>query len=285
MFFLIILRLLDMLDKHCFLILTHKSIDHIYTYAEYYKNCNFYVHVDKKIDINCIKSKELKNVYFIDDANRVDVNWASFSMVQATLNLMKFALKHDSKNGFFHLISGDDVIFESFDRIKFDINKIYIECYESPRQRYRVRFNTMHAGTRIQRNIIGKTLTILYKLLDRLLLTSEKCYFGSQWFSISRSDLEIIIFSNIDQEINFFKNKLCPDEHFFQYLILKNGLKNKVANENKRFIVFDEKYQKGSSPIFLNFETLKENNNKSYWFSRKVLPNDIIKFLQMRGID
>jgi len=39
------------MNKHAFLILTHKPIEHIYKFAKYYKDCNFYIHVDKKSDM------------------------------------------------------------------------------------------------------------------------------------------------------------------------------------------------------------------------------------------
>ncbi|MFN4106171.1 beta-1,6-N-acetylglucosaminyltransferase [Acinetobacter lwoffii] len=272
------------MSKNAFLILTHKSIDHIYAYARFYQDANFYIHLDKKVEITRINTQDLPNVYFVDDIDRVDINWAGFSMVQATLNLMSFALYHDHENSFFHLISGDDVIFESFDSIPFDTNKIYMECYESPRHRYRVRFNTPHADTKHQRKIYGKALTILYKIFDKILPTSKKCYFGSQWFSISRVDLELILRSATEDYINFFKHKLCPDEHFFQYLVLNSNLGHKIS-DNKRYIVFDDNYQHGSSPIFLDLDVLSECNKKSYWFSRKVSPVVMDKFLNIRGID
>lgn len=284
MFFLIILRTFDV-NSNAFLILTHKPIDHIYKYAEYYTNSNFYIHVDKKVDINFIKTKKLENIYFLNDENRVDISWASFSMVQATLNLMEFALEHDSKNSFFHLISGDDVIFDTLDVIPFDTSKIYIECYETLMLRYRVRFNTPHAGSKSQRKIYGKALTYFFKVLDKFLPTSKKYFIGSQWFSISNEDLKTIVYSKFRNECAiFFKNKLCPDEHFFQYLILKCDLASKITNNNKRYIVFDKSYQNGSSPRFLDIESLKKIDNQTFWFSRKVQKETINLFLQHRGM-
>lgn len=273
------------MKKHAFLVLTHKPIEHIYEFANHYKNCNFYIHVDKKTDITKINTFNLENIIFLPDSDRIDVTWAGFSMVQATLNLINFSLKNNT-NSFFHLISGDDVILKAFDGFSFDPDQIYMECYESPRHRYRVRFNTPHADTKYQRKIYGKVLTVLYKILDRIVPSDEKCLFGSQWFSIGRNNLEIMI-SSIDKDyINSFCHKLCPDEHFFQYLVKKNNLMDKLSIESsKRFIVFDPNYQHGSSPIFLNLETLKAKNESSYCFSRKVQPNVIKKFIEFRGLN
>ncbi|NUF16159.1 beta-1,6-N-acetylglucosaminyltransferase [Acinetobacter lactucae] len=271
--------------KHAFLILTHKPIDHIYQYANYYKNCNFYIHVDKKSQINSINTKVADNVFFLPDTDRIDITWAGFSMIEATINLINFALNHDENNSFFHLISGDDVILKPFDEFSFNEDKIYMECYESPRHRYRVRFDTPHADTKHQRKPYGKALTIFYKLLDKLIPSDEKCLFGSQWFSIGRKDLEVMMSSANEDYLNSFRRKLCPDEHFFQYLVKNNNLIEKLSEDsNKRFIVFDDNYQHGSSPIFLDLDTLKEKNESTYWFSRKVQPDVISEFIKFRGL-
>ncbi|MFW2014567.1 beta-1,6-N-acetylglucosaminyltransferase [Acinetobacter bereziniae] len=273
------------MSKNAFLILTHKPIEHIYAYAKFYQDSNFYVHVDKKSDISLINTQKLNNVYFLENSDRVDITWAGFSMVQATLNLINFSLNNDSENSFFHLISGDDVIFQAFDCIEFDEKKIYMECYESPRHRYRVRFDTPHADTKHQRKPYGKALTIFYKLLDKLIPSDEKCLFGSQWFSIGRKDLEVMMSSANEDYLNSFRRKLCPDEHFFQYLVKNNNLIEKLSEDsNKRFIVFDDNYQHGSSPILLDLDTLKEKNESTYWFSRKVQPDVISEFIKFRGL-
>lgn len=256
--------------NHTFLILTHKPIEHIFYYAELNKEIFFYVHVDKKIDINKIK-KESKygNVVFLNDQDRVDVSWAGFSMIQATINLLNFALSNCNKNEYFHLISGDDVLLN--DRVNWCDSRIFIECRESSEHRYRMRFNTPHADTKYQRTLLGKFITQIFKKIDLLLPTNEKFYFGSQWFSIRRNELETLMNSITEEDFKYFRKKLCPDEHFFQYLIIKNNLLGSVSNEgNKRFIKFDSNFQHGSSPIFLSLEQLVDAKNQKYWFARKV---------------
>lgn len=268
--------------ENYFLILTHKPVNHIYQYAELYQNSFFYIHVDKKIDINTIKKKNTpSNIIFVDDEHRIDIAWAGFSMVQATINLIKCALK-DKKNetGMYHLISGDDVILKNLNKLEYDKNQIYMEYIDSPRHRYRTRFNTPHADTKHQRKPYGKALTIFYKFLDRLIPSKKRCIFGSQWFSISSQHLQILM-ENLDQKfIENYRYKLCPDEHFFQYLVKKANLERYLSHEsNKRYIIFDPSYQHGSSPIFLNIDVLNEQKNSDKWFARKVEPHVISEFL------
>lgn len=258
-----------------YVLLTHKNINHIYKLASEMPDANFYIHLDLKTDIKLIKNNNISNVYFIED--RMDIKWAGFSMVQATLNLIKYALKHDKKNEYFHLISGDDVILNN-KNIWHD-SQIFMECRESKEHQYRVRFDTPHADTKYQRTLLGKALTQFYKKMDKLLPTKEKFYFGSQWFSIRRNELETLMNSITGNDLNFFRKKLCPDEHFFQYLIVKNKMLDKISTYgNKRFIKFDSNFQRGSSPIFLNTDQLINARKQNYWFARKVEPQEMQKF-------
>lgn len=263
------------MQNNNYLILTHKNIDHIYELASKMPNVNFYIHLDKKSDITLIQQKTAQNVYFVE--HRVDIKWAGFSMVQATLNLISYALAHNVENEYFHLISGDDVILEK--KLTWNNSDIYIECRESKEHQYRMRFDTPHADTKYQRTLLGKALTQFYKKMDRILPTREKFYFGSQWFSIRRNELQILMNSITETDLNFFRKKLCPDEHFFQYLIVKNKMLDKVADcGNKRFIKFDPNFQRGSSPIFLNSEQLIHAQKQNYWFARKVEQLEMQKF-------
>lgn len=257
------------MKKISILVLTHKNIDHIYNLAQKMPDSSFYIHVDLKADITTIlrDTPNVENLFFVE--NRVDIKWAGFSMVQATLNLMNYALQHDTQNEYFHLISGDDVILTK--EPVWDDSTIYMECRESFGHKYRMRFNAPHADTQYQRSILGKSLTQFYKFLDKFFPTTEKFYFGSQWFSIRREQLQKILNSISVEDIEFFRKKLCPDEHFFQYLVIKNALLSNISSVgNKRFIIFDENYQRGSSPIFLSVKYLLQAKTEQYWFARKV---------------
>ncbi len=268
-------------EKQCFLILVHKKIDGLTKFFFENREANFYIHVDLKSDFYEISKdfRGIDNIFFIN--NRVDIKWGGFSMVQATINLISFALEHDKKNEYFHLISGDDVFLNK--NLSWEGSDIFIECRESIEHRYRMRFDTPHADTKYQRTLLGKALTQFYKKTDKIFPTREKFYFGSQWFSIRRNELEILMNSITESDLNFFKKKLCQDEHFFQYLVVKNKMLNKVSIEgNKRYIFFDKKYQRGSSPIFLNLEQLEYARDKQNWFARKVEAEVMSEFYNLQ---
>lgn len=261
--------------KVCFLILAHKNIDHLIAYARQHLEYNFYVHFDKKSKI--YSGLELPDNFYVLE-NRVDVNWGGFSMVKATLNLIEFSLQHDSNNEFFHLISGEDFIFNN--NLTWFNSSIFIEMKPTINLRYRNRLSTLHADKKYQRHLIGKFLTIFNRIIDKIFFTTKTYYFGSQWFSIRKTELTCLM-NNISKEfLNDFKNKLCPDEFFFQTLILKSNLFESVTNNNKRFIVFDRRYQRGSSPVFLNKDHILAVKSEEYWFARKV---DSETFIQLNS--
>lgn len=267
------------MDKHAVLILAHNDISHIFKYADLNPSANFYIHMDSKT--GPIKyNKYPKNVYFLPDYLRHSIIWAGFSMVEASNDLFKYALEN-KENTFFHLISGTDVILQKLNDIEFNNNTIYMDFVNTPQQRYRVRFNTPHADTLYQRSALGKALTLAYKFIDKIVPTTMQCFFGSQWFSIHRKHLETIMMSADNAEVNaYFRKKLCPDEHYYQYLIHLNKLEPHLSNEgNKRYIIFDKDYNNSNNPIFLDLAQVSTIDKKKYWFARKVEPSVINSFL------
>ncbi|MCB0699573.1 MAG: hypothetical protein KDC11_06965, partial [Chitinophagaceae bacterium] len=96
--------------KHAFLILTHHSPEHIYTQVKRmdHEGNMFVIHIDKKRQIDRAdeywqKLQAMPNVTFIKD--RVNVQWGSIRIVDATLKLMYEALKYDVD--YLHLLSGE----------------------------------------------------------------------------------------------------------------------------------------------------------------------------------
>ncbi|EGK13940.1 beta-1,6-N-acetylglucosaminyltransferase [Psychrobacter sanguinis] len=271
------------MQKHALLILSHSNIDHVYEYAKVFPQYNFYIHQDIKFPINLPIPESINNIFIIPKENSVSVSWGGFSMIQATNSLFEYAFQNKD-NIFFHLISGNDLILQPLERLSFDENSIYMECIESYKHRYRVRFNTPHADTSYQRSIIGKSITLGFKILDRIIPTKEKCLFGSQWFSIHRKHLEIIL-KSIDGRFNdSFQKKLCPDEHYYQYLVYKNNLQAHLSKTgNRRFIIFDKDYNNGNNPIFLDIDDINNIDRNKYWFARKVAPITINNYLKLVG--
>ncbi|GAA0508671.1 beta-1,6-N-acetylglucosaminyltransferase [Tatumella terrea] len=274
------------MSRQAFLILTHKPIPHILKYADLYPDVDFYIHFDMKVEVNDLFDKKSlrKNTFILPDDMRVDVRWAGFSMVLAMINLLRFATEL-SRSDYFHFVSADDMLFIENCREKIDHKKIYIEYKESIKHRYRLRFNTFHADKKWQTSFFGKVYTFLLKALDRLTPWHHKInsLFGSQWFSISKEDAITVLSSITIDDINFFRRKLCPDEHFFQYIIKKANLQAKVSPQgNLRYIIFDKKYKNGRSPLVITYNDLPKNLHTSIISSRKFEADEILHYLSKR---
>ena len=69
-------------------------------------NLDIYVHIDKKSNIGS-EIKTGKQIHILPDEYRVDVGWAVFSQVEATLNLMRYAAAR-GEYGHYLLCSGQD---------------------------------------------------------------------------------------------------------------------------------------------------------------------------------
>lgn len=69
-------------------------------------NLDIYVHIDKKSNIGS-EIKTGKQIHILPDEYRVDVGWAVFSQVEATLNLMRYAAAW-GEYGHYLLCSGQD---------------------------------------------------------------------------------------------------------------------------------------------------------------------------------
>jgi hypothetical protein len=73
---------------------------------------DFYVHVDKKFDINPhLFLKDLPNVYFIND--RTNVKWAGYNTVKATFRCIKEIAGTGIKYDFINFLSGQDYPLKS----------------------------------------------------------------------------------------------------------------------------------------------------------------------------
>lgn len=269
--------------KTAVLIQAHKPIKYFYNLAKINPSVNFYVHIDKKSNFDFF-ADILPNVFYIED--RVDVKWGGFSQVLATISLFREALKN-IENQIFHLVSGDCIFLTGFDKIASEIDmdspSLFINFKFSRVHRHRTRFFAVHSDTYWQRKIMGKCLTKLNKLLDYFPIFSfEKnqllSVYGSQWFSGNRLAIEQLIQSISYQDIEFFRKKLCPDEHFFQYVLQKNGLVKMIASDNRRYIEISD-FQ--NHPSYLDDVLLSKLLNGQYWIARKVKEDTALKILGM----
>lgn len=261
------------MKKHALLIQAHQDISYFIKLAKIQPNVNFYVHMDAKSrDFPKTDLANLANVVLLSD--RVSVRWGGFSQIEATLKLFETAFANED-NAYFHLLSGEDVVLQPFEVIekqwqqRFDFQAM-MTCEMAPQYAYRFIMDSPHADSDWQRQLTGKIITKLQQGVAKIKTYHSPIYFGSQWFSVTRADWEKIV-PFTDEYSDFFRQKLVPDEHFFQTLIAEK-LTNQIrlSNDNRRQIIFDKNVNNGNSPIYLDLLKLERAKFDGYWFARKV---------------
>lgn len=260
------------------MLLCHRPPHYAAALAKRYPQLRLYVHYDAKSDLADLAAlRHLPNIHIL--AERTAIHWAGFSIVAATLALMRAALAK-ADNHYFHLISGDCVLLHPPAAIEAEFAQqapgtLYLHSQPSYRLRHRVRLHAPHADTRWQRRLPGKVLTKCLQAAD-LLWPGAPAASGSQWLSADRIALQALLAAATDETQAYFRHKLCPDEHFFQHLLAKLPETLHHINHNRRYIRFSGR---GNHPQWLNLVQLQQLSHGSNWFARKVQVDTACAFL------
>ncbi len=271
-----------------YLILAHKNpsqLAELVTALDDPTKTRFYIHVDQR-SAEFLGSPSLKpimdreNVSFLRD--RVRVYWGGFSIVEATLRLLRKAV---DEGGFEYavLLSGQDfpiksnrhieLFFESHDGKEFisytplpsqewDWGPDIMERIESYWRVDGIRRLLETTGSkRLQRwgwGAYSRLTTLVYRHapgLKRNFLPGIAPYGGSSWFAISSrcATYALNYLQDHPEYCKFFAHTLISDESFFQTLILNSPFRDYVVNDALRFIDWDPG---ASSPRVLTCEDL-----------------------------
>ncbi|MFV0220634.1 beta-1,6-N-acetylglucosaminyltransferase [Empedobacter falsenii] len=246
------------------------------------KSTDIYIHVDIRSDIvkDLIKAS---NVFIVH--NRFAVDWGSFNQVLATLEMLKMTV---NKNyNYLSLISGQDFPIKTnelfYDYLENSQKSEFIEVIQLPIKEWsyegglgRVKYHWLNYLTP-KRNLTARILRNIYlytfgKLFAKDITKLGKIYGGSSWFTLTGELVNYMVsfLKNNPDYIDVYKNSGCADEIFFQTLIMNSPFKDKVVNDNLRFI----KWENGkSSPNILTIFDEDEILKSSKFFMRKVDSN------------
>lgn len=275
--------------KLAVLIQCHKSPKHINMLLEalQHEDIFFFIHVDRKSDIS-EKISQRQNVVILPQEMRVDVRWAQFSQVEATLNLLRYATTEQTFD-YFCLLSGQDFPIESPKSIlRFLENgekSNYINLFKS------LHSGATHANNYDKRNQIsypkwmlsqGSGVRILrrlwvlisggynhtFRIFMKKPLHDVNFYFGSQWWCIHHDFVKYLLeyIEKHPQYIAFFEDSSCPDESFFQTLLM-NSPYSCTRNDYLHYIDWSEG---GSSPKNLTNLDYEKIVNSGKLFARKI---------------
>ncbi len=195
-----------------------------------------YVHVDAKIDLADYKSRmgdAAAACRFLDE--RRSIFWAGFSMIEATLDLMRAALPGGYRN--YALVSDDSFPIRSPSLLRAKLTTDHQRISARPVQdnelfaeRYRKFFSFDHPVTSLH----GRTIESACfddALLARLARLDARrragkadlaLHYGSQWCSLTKDAVELVldIHENRVDVRESFEFSAVPDEIYFQSVLM-----------------------------------------------------------------
>jgi hypothetical protein len=211
----------------------------------------------------------------------VVVNWAGFSQVEATLRCLRTALDREPGFRHLHLMSGECVplrpmaeIAQAVDRLSAAGVSDLIESRAWPAMNLRInRFNILGESPRNREPAFNAAFVRLRKLQFRLGLPERKNFrpeeilFGGQWWTAHRATVERMLQGPaMDDFVRRFRWTRCADEHFFQMLRHRLGLR---AVGSHRFCEVPPGL---ASLRYMALPDLHRLRDEGYLFARKVAP-------------
>ena len=208
----------------------------------------FYIHVDRKADPSVFYSLlgNRDNVHFV--ANRVNVNWMGFSLVEVSLRLLRLAVEH----GFHYclLLSGSDYPIKSNDNLFsfFEYaDKEYVAFWrldDRPSWLHKIQYyypidaipirgwSTNTEPVFWRRYFWGRFFKFQRQMPKREFLNGMVPYGGPDWWSLSFACAKYVlrfVEENPDYQ-DFYQYTQSPGELFFQTIILNSNFAERVEN-------------------------------------------------------
>lgn len=240
-----------------------------------YPGFDFYIHLDKKIDIKHFEYLKLKpNVHFI--TNRIECNWGGYSTLEAMVGSLKEVLTNEIHYGFYNLLSAQDYPIKS--------NKFINQFYENNADKsfiYYEEGSVWWSGglERFQRyhltdfNFKGKY--VLERLIN--LLTPKrkfpfegKLYGGSKasWWSLNQEAATYLLefFSSNVKLGRFLRFCWGTDEFVIPTILMNSPFRDQVVNDNLRYIKFPPGM---ANPQILDVDDFDDIKRSDMLFARK----------------
>lgn len=237
--------------KEVFLIHAHKDLDQLNGLVEQLHDDEFliYVHLDRKWDVDPARVHPAARVV----APRLDVRWAHFSQVEATLNSLRQIVREVPEFDKVIFLSAQDFPLLPNARLKQELAALadrelldVVPLREGEGgwpANFRYEYFYTDGGDRLARLACG-TANRLLRLAGatRKLPGGMEPWGGSSWWALSRGCI-VELLARVEREprlSRFFRTVQCPDEIFFQTLIMNSPRRERVLGRNFRHIQWPE---------------------------------------------
>jgi hypothetical protein len=235
--------------KEVFLIHAHKDIDQLNGLVEQLRDDDFliYVNLDLKWTIDPARVHPAARLV----QQRIDVRWGGFSQVQATLNSLRQVVAEVPDFDKVIFLSAQDFPLLPNVCLKQELAALaHNELLDAVPVRkdgwpvaFRYQYFYREGGSRLERAICGVANRVLRALhWKRAMPHGLAPWGGSSWWALSRECILMLLdrFTREPGLKRFFGTVLCPDEMFFQTLVMNSPLGARVLRQNFRHIQWPE---------------------------------------------
>jgi hypothetical protein len=232
-----------------FLIHAHKDLDQLNALVAQLADDDFliYVNLDRKAAIDPARLHPAARLV----GERTDVRWGGFSQVQATLDSLRQVLAEVPRFDKVVFLSAQDFPLLPNDRLKQELAGLagheLLDAMPVGDGGWPVAFRYQYfhreGGGHVERLACGVANRVLRRLgCRRAMPGGLEPWGGSSWWALSRDCLAMLIdrFERDPSLGRFFATVLCPDEMFFQTLVMNSALRGRVLGQNFRHIQWPE---------------------------------------------
>jgi hypothetical protein len=231
--------------KQVILIHAHKDIDQLNGLIAQLRDDDFqlYVNLDRK---SAIKFD------MIDPAatlvrQRIDIHWGDFSQVQAILNsLAQIVADLPAFDKVIYISAQDAPLLPNVElkrRLGNLVGYELIDCVAVGEQGWSCehRFQYFHrpgGGRLAQFACRAANRAMRATGLARHMVNRYQPWGGSSWWALSR-DCVVNLLARLEADpriVRFFRNVACPDELFFQTLVMNSPFRQRVLSNNFRYV-------------------------------------------------
>jgi Core-2/I-Branching enzyme len=191
------------------------------------EDCGFFIHVDRKVNIQEFSAIYGNNVFFSEQ--RISVHWGEFSQVEATMQLMRQALACSANYEYFVFLQGSDYPLRSSKYIRVFLRanrgKEFISLVKMPAAGYPLsKINNLRypSATPVLRFITRIMARLGLAQRDhRRYLGGLQAYAGQAWWTLSRQACCYILeFAACNPHLEkYFRNAFTSDEMFFHTIL------------------------------------------------------------------
>ncbi len=249
--------------KIAYLILAHQNPRHLGRLIGRLSSPSvaFFIHVDKKSPVDAFTYIRGENVHFM--RRRKAVHWGDFSIVEATVLLLRAALAHEPRLERFVLLSGADYPLRSTGYIDdfFDQHREaeFMSLVPMPSEeqhkplswltRYKPRPGAPNVNVLIRKALV-RCGAIPKERDFRARLQDLVPYGGSTWWALSRRACEYIMdfIEHKPEVVRFFRHTHCPDETLFHTVLGNSEFLHRILPE----VTYADWTAGGASPALIS---------------------------------